>query len=189
MKKKAEYKSALRSKDMLREAFISLAAQKDISKITVSELVEKAGLNRGTFYAHYYDVFDFIDQMEDNLIITLKELHSIDSDPSPRTFMLAVASYLEQNYSLCQCLLCSNRGQQFTGKLERLIIEKIMTDQVLSKSIKNKDRLHLSAVYIAAGGVAVLKEWISGTVNMPLEQVVCTMEQLMQKRDDFIHWD
>lgn len=186
MKKKAEYKSALRSKAMLREAFITLSAHTDVSRITVSELVETAGLNRGTFYAHYCDVYDFIDQMEDRLIVNLKELQNIDSDPSPRSFILAVASYLEQNYSLCRCLICSDRGQQFINKLERLIIEKIMSDQVLARSVKNKDRLRISAVYIAAGGVAVLKEWISGMVNMPLDQVVSTMEQLMQKRDDLI---
>lgn len=187
MKKKAEYKSALRSKAMLQEAFVTLSAHTDVSKITVSALVKKAGLNRSTFYAHYYDVFDFIDQMEDKLIMALKERQDIDSDPSPRTFMLAVASYLEQNYGLCRSLICSDRGRHFISKLEQLIIEKIMTDQVVASSIKNHDKLHLSAVYIAAGGAAVLKEWISGTVNMPLEQVVRTLEQLMQTRDDLIH--
>ena len=56
-RKKAEYRSAIRSKRMIKQAFLSLIKEKDISKITVTELVERADLNRATFYAHYPDIY------------------------------------------------------------------------------------------------------------------------------------
>ena len=55
MPQKAEYRSAIRSKKMIRHAFIELLGSTAADKITVTDLAQKAGLNRGTFYAHYED--------------------------------------------------------------------------------------------------------------------------------------
>ena len=41
-------------------AFIGLRAQKPLEKITVKELCQAAGINRGTFYAHYTDLYDLL---------------------------------------------------------------------------------------------------------------------------------
>lgn len=38
-----------------------------LEKITVRLICEKAGVNRSTFYAHYTDIYDMIEQMETNL--------------------------------------------------------------------------------------------------------------------------
>ncbi len=38
-----------------------------ISKITVREVCEKAGINRSTFYAHYQDIFDVAEQTEKSM--------------------------------------------------------------------------------------------------------------------------
>lgn len=49
-------RSVLRSKNMLRKAYIELSTEKDASKITVVDVVNRADLSRNTFYAHYPDV-------------------------------------------------------------------------------------------------------------------------------------
>lgn len=49
-------RSVLRSKNMLRKAYIELSTEKDASKITVVDVVNRANLSRNTFYAHYPDV-------------------------------------------------------------------------------------------------------------------------------------
>lgn len=56
VEQKKEYRSAIRSRRLIRESLISLLKEKDISKITVKDIVDCADLNRATFYAHYPDV-------------------------------------------------------------------------------------------------------------------------------------
>ena len=56
------------TKNNLRIAFWSLYAQKPIEKISIKEITELAGYNRGTFYLHYKDVFDLMDQIKNELI-------------------------------------------------------------------------------------------------------------------------
>ena len=55
---KSTHKNAVRSRQMIKKAFAEMLNEKDIAKITVTDIVEKAGISRGTFYAHYMDVYD-----------------------------------------------------------------------------------------------------------------------------------
>lgn len=56
------------TKNNLRIAFWSLYAQKPIEKISIKEITELAGYNRGTFYLYYNDVYDLLDQIEEEIL-------------------------------------------------------------------------------------------------------------------------
>lgn len=56
-----------RTRMRLQQAMLELLKEKDARSITVRELTQRADVNRGTFYAHYKDVFDLLDQMEQDL--------------------------------------------------------------------------------------------------------------------------
>lgn len=50
---------------IIRAAFQCMVMRgKPVSKITVREICETAGINRSTFYAHYMDVYDLFDKVE-----------------------------------------------------------------------------------------------------------------------------
>ena len=59
---------------IIRETFLSLLREKDVSSITVKEICEKAGVNRTTFYNHYCDIYDLLEDTENALIENLLEL-------------------------------------------------------------------------------------------------------------------
>ena len=53
-----------RTKAQLCAALNQLLAEKPPEEITVTELTRLADVNRGTFYSHYKDVPDMVEQME-----------------------------------------------------------------------------------------------------------------------------
>src|SRR5690625_7325782 len=53
---------------VLKNSLITLLKTKLLSKITVKEICEQADINRSTFYAHYHDQFDLLQQIEEELI-------------------------------------------------------------------------------------------------------------------------
>lgn len=61
----------------LKTALTILLEKKDFESISVSDITREAGVNRGTFYLHYIDKFDMMDQLIDeilqNILILLKE--------------------------------------------------------------------------------------------------------------------
>ncbi len=58
---------------MIRKAFFTLLRTKPVSKISVRELAETCNISRGTFYLHYHDVFDLLEQVESELLEELEQ--------------------------------------------------------------------------------------------------------------------
>lgn len=78
MKKQPDITSS-QTRQNLIDAFWSLYCEKRIEKITVKEITQKAGYNRGTFYEYFTDVYDMLEQIEQSLIPTIEELPPIAS--------------------------------------------------------------------------------------------------------------
>lgn len=58
----------LRTRDTLGDALIELIREKPFEEITVQQILERAGVGRSTFYAHYRDKDDlFLSDVEDFL--------------------------------------------------------------------------------------------------------------------------
>lgn len=53
----------LRSRQALIEAFRALLEEKTFSEISVYQISERADLNRGTFYAHFSDKYELLEQL------------------------------------------------------------------------------------------------------------------------------
>ncbi|KXT88385.1 TetR/AcrR family transcriptional regulator [Streptococcus oralis] len=52
----------------IKEAFIQLLATKSVEDISISQLTKKAGVNRSTFYLHYLDKQDFLEQLREETL-------------------------------------------------------------------------------------------------------------------------
>ena len=50
---RAEYRSAIRSRRMIREAYTVLLKEKDLSKITVTDIVNRADIPRSSVFAFF----------------------------------------------------------------------------------------------------------------------------------------
>ena len=62
-----------RSQRALRRALADeLAAGEDIARVSVAALTDRAGLTRRTFYSHYRDIPDFVDQVEAGLLAEIR---------------------------------------------------------------------------------------------------------------------
>lgn len=46
----------------LQQALTELLPTKGLANMTVSDICRTAGINRGTFYAHYIDKYDLVDK-------------------------------------------------------------------------------------------------------------------------------
>ena len=52
------------SQERIERVFIELIQTKELNEITVSDICNKADLNRSTFYANYIDVYDLVDKIK-----------------------------------------------------------------------------------------------------------------------------
>ena len=56
-----------RTRRLIQEAFIALTVEKGFAAVTVRDITERAIINRSTFYRHYLDKYDLLDQFMTNV--------------------------------------------------------------------------------------------------------------------------
>ena len=62
------------TRQTIKDSFLTLLEEKPFSKITVTEICRISEINRGTFYLHYYDTADVLDDILNEI---LKETTSV----------------------------------------------------------------------------------------------------------------
>ncbi|MGN1095211.1 MAG: TetR/AcrR family transcriptional regulator [Eubacteriales bacterium] len=72
---KANNKRRKDSRNRIETAFVREIQEKEINKITVTDICNKAGVNRTTFYANYIDIYDLADTVKKRLEDEINELY------------------------------------------------------------------------------------------------------------------
>ena len=62
------------TKKVIRDSLFEILNHKSINNVTVKEVCERAELNRATFYKHYRDCYDLINQLEEEQLEEFREL-------------------------------------------------------------------------------------------------------------------
>ncbi|KRN18154.1 TetR/AcrR family transcriptional regulator C-terminal domain-containing protein [Lacticaseibacillus camelliae] len=62
------HKKIVETEGSIKKAFIALMRMKPFEQISVRDITQAAGINRGTFYLHYADKYALLEHYEDNLV-------------------------------------------------------------------------------------------------------------------------
>ncbi|MDO4437776.1 MAG: TetR/AcrR family transcriptional regulator C-terminal domain-containing protein [Coriobacteriaceae bacterium] len=121
---------SLRSQRALRSALAEeLASGEDIARVSVAALTERAGLTRRTFYSHYKDIPDFIEQVEEGILddvrvlirdianATLPDLYHGIEELEPAPGSVELLRYVAENHELIGSLLGPGGDQGFIKKV------------------------------------------------------------------------
>ena len=173
------------TKKMLIEAFLELRREKPLRRITVSELCSRAGVGRGTFYAHYQDVYDFNEKLEGQFLeefaATLRSaLEYQENIQSARRVCRTVFALLEENEPLCQLILSSVNAQ---GAMRFIELGGRLCTECYKKFFGNVPPAKLSDFYrfVSSGCIACLKERLRQEVRPPVEQFADEMGEFITR--------
>lgn len=127
MKVKDMNQSSVKTKTAIRNAFAEMVREKgELDKITVTELVKRANINRSTFYLHYSDIYDIAGEMEQTLMSDVMQ-----NNPKNReellTFTEDLLDLIYKNENLYRQILTSESPMYFLRKLRREIAAKILS--------------------------------------------------------------
>ncbi len=93
---------SLNTKKMLAAALKEEMGNKPLSKITVSELVRKCGVNRKTFYYHFTDIYDLLKWMLDEEAVEV--VKKFDLMLNAEEAISFVIDYVEANQHILNCI-------------------------------------------------------------------------------------
>lgn len=108
-------------------AFLQLRSRKPLEKITIKELCALAEVNKSTFYAHFSDVFELSDQLEEEtirqIIANLPHPEYVLEYPGEFTREMLLACISQS--ALIDNLFSDNRSGQLVLKLEAALRDLI----------------------------------------------------------------
>ncbi|HOA64144.1 MAG TPA: TetR/AcrR family transcriptional regulator [Bacilli bacterium] len=175
MRKKKEYRSAIRSRKLIREAFSKLMKEKSIDKITVTDIVNAADINRGTFYAHFKDTRSIIAQIENEIIDKMNQILSKFDfanilDHAWQMF-LEIEKIIEQDYDIFVKLIDAPGSEQFLDKLRNTAINNLFLNKKLSEEVKKSKEFLLRVNYFGGGMVNLYLRWFKKEVDCSLRDI------------------
>jgi AcrR family transcriptional regulator len=147
------------TKLLLKQSLISLLKEKNISQISVKELCTTAGINRSTFYLHFANAYDLLENVEQEIINnTSAYLDKIEAVDSGTTYILAFLEYIKKDEELFTVmLLTSNENVLFPKRLLKEILQKI--DRELQLNVPERLKPYTYS-YLVNGSLAIIQEWI-----------------------------
>ncbi|NCB28806.1 MAG: TetR family transcriptional regulator [Clostridia bacterium] len=176
-----EDKRIRRTKRLLRQALAELMQEKEFKDITVTDLVERADINRGTFYVHYRDVYDLREKIENEMIEDFRamvedSLPSFDR-PALRPMLKRAVDFVDENSTLVRSLLRASGAVSFEAKMMVIVEESRM--MILQGKAKQYDRY--VARFIAGGAVCMIEKWLADPNPLPKAVLVDMMDELLGK--------
>ena len=193
MPEKKEYRSAQRSRKLIRQAFLALLKEKPFDKITITDIVTRADLNRSTFYAHYPDIYGIVEELEDEVVqknisfIESIQSRNIFTDPTP--YLEGIAAMLEENKELLTCLGRTQLNRTRLEKFYHLMINDVLNRSSIPESIRNSPEFTVRFHFFIGGILNTYHQWASGTLDLSPAEISKQIVKLIQKSsEDFLNF-
>lgn len=173
--KKRPQRNALRSQRMIKRAFLKLLYEKDLDKITVTDVVREAEICRGTFYSHYNDIDDLCAHIQKEVQDKLREyvgqfsVTAILDDPEPTVRLLLERADRDREYFRYLLLNGSTRAnaEKFVPELAERCIDELMT----AYHGQTREGTRAFLMVLASGLAGLIHHWLSGDLNLSVDRL------------------
>ncbi|WP_215144475.1 TetR/AcrR family transcriptional regulator [Exiguobacterium qingdaonense] len=161
----------IRTKKLIKDAFFSLIEEQGFEAVTVKQLTERAGINRGTFYSHYVDKFELMEKCvgeifevaEQKLIHHLPHIFSDERNAGSYHSLVPFIRFIEDNQIIMKPLLGPNGDPTFQAKLRSFM----QTAFFQRPSTVLFDPQHMMVpppylvAYLSSAHMGVISEWLN----------------------------
>ncbi len=177
------------TKMVLKESFISLLKQKPVNKITIKEICEGADINRATFYAHYSDQFDFLHQIENELIDDINRYlahYSFGATNDESLHVIeTIMKYIKENGELCAILLGDSGDIAFQKQI--MMIVRNLSVAEWAKNTVGEDGTEYIYSFLTSGCIGVIQKWLGdGMKKSPREMAETILKLTYQGLSAFV---
>ncbi len=183
--KKAEYRSAARSRRLIRDAYVNLMQEKPIDKISISDIVREADLNRGTFYAHYSNPMDVLMEIADEILGDVQgffaDFSFTDFLKEPMPLLLRVEKLLADNLDFYRRINLNTASIGFTDQIKKILIEYISSNKSVPENLRNNPHFTVALELFAGGLISVYLGFVLGTIRASAREITETISILISQ--------
>ncbi|MBD2870978.1 TetR/AcrR family transcriptional regulator [Paenibacillus sp. IB182493] len=171
-----------KTRKALRKALVEVIEEKGIEHVSVSDLTQKADMNRGTFYLHYSNASEMLNEVRtevwEGLVQKMAALdpheyvfYAARNEPDPN--MVRVIEYYAANADFFRVILGPKGDPAFAVRIKEFLkrnhIAKMVESQPnLAQTVIPKDFM---IAYFAASNLSIIQHWLQSG----MQQSACTI--------------
>ena len=156
------------SQEKIERAFIELLQSREIKEITVSDIIKNTGLNRSTFYANYFDIFDLADKTRAKLENEFSNLFAEYDYFNERSGANKMFAHIKKNQIFYKTYfkLCYD---------DKHLISIYDPERAAQEHIDSNIRYHIE--FFRNGLNAIIKLWLAGGCQESPEEMAEVLRQ------------
>ena len=163
----------IKTRKAIKQVFIRLMTEKDISDITIKEIADQADINRKTFYSHYTDVNGVLDDIENDVLEQLCGIiESFDIQKAiydPYLIFKELTNIINDDFDFYKYFLQSTSDSRLLEKIKHVLKNRII--ELVGPEINNKKMLPYAIEFAVSGILSIYREWFNSDRTYSLEEV------------------
>jgi len=169
-----------RTYKLVLEALIEQTIQKGFSALTVSDITKHAGINRATFYRHFKDKFDLLDNyaqaVYELLEVGLQKPNKGDTNQIYQG-LTRVLEHIRANARFYQVMMGKHGDPAFTDKIRQYIQKRIRRS--LPMGIQQDEKsIDLYISYSSSASIGAILWWLEHELPYSAEEMAAILYQL-----------
>lgn len=173
MKVKNLNNSSLKTKTLIKDTFAEiLYEQRNIEKISVTELVRRANINRSTFYSHYDDIWQVAEDIKSETMKAFFENKAINTVGDIIPFFDEIYKYIKKNDDFFRLMFNSDEVTGFVVRLGKICKDKIYRVLKDNPKITNKSLLEVEISAFSDGLAMQFIRYYHNDYSVTLEEII-----------------
>ncbi|WP_161878701.1 TetR/AcrR family transcriptional regulator [Alkalibacterium sp. MB6] len=131
----------LRTRKMIIDSFIALSNKQPFHDISVKDITEEAMINRATFYNHFLDKYDLLEQVvAETLSLNLNcssKSHSLSIEATIKQVFLSLVAFFQSSEKQCS----SQEEIETVDSIIEIELSRIFQKALVEEGISAKDNL------------------------------------------------
>lgn len=155
----AESRRVKITKKMIKNALLELLEERPLEKISVTDICRAADVNRSSFYAHYQDIMQLENEIEQDVLEQLPTESEALYDYSSGYTLKVLADffdYVRENERMFRILIVKHDSRSFNDRLINTVMHKYSVPLMGDSELERR----YNYTYITNGVMGMLRAWI-----------------------------
>ena len=175
-------KKITKTQKKFEESLLKLMETKKFEAITVNDITELANVNRSTFYRHYFDKYELLEKIEDNIlndVLTYQSniINKINKNEITKDFKLTDYVSTDTNLFIVyegrlneiKILLGHNGSNSFRKKIRLTMLDIFKQTSNLANLNASNQEIELLFQFLVGSFVSILDYWTDNQELTPTE--------------------
>ncbi|HYB00649.1 MAG TPA: TetR/AcrR family transcriptional regulator [Ktedonobacteraceae bacterium] len=173
-----------RTEKLIFDALMQLTIHKGFSAVTVSDITQTAGINRATFYRHYTDKFDLLNQYAQTVYTLLDTDHTPESQQAHTQDrhnlpdgLVHIFDHIREHATFYRVMWGKHGDPDFAEKI-RVYIQKRIRKSLPKNVPLDEQRIDFFVSYSASASFGAVLWWLEHDMPYSSEEMIRILQHL-----------